>query len=217
MKKSADGIVASTLLFFNTIRKELRAIPIKFHYMFNLRDISKVFQGMLQCSVDTANSVEKMFALWYHELERIFSDRLVNHEDREWFINTASSISKRFGEGIEKGKIASGDLGISFTTVMTLETEERVYEEVDDMKKIMEFFESKMYEYNVETNGKLELVFFKEAIQHVLRISRVMVQPRGNAMLIGVGGSGKQSLSKISAYISQCRIEQLEIGKGYNG
>ena len=43
-----------------------------------------------------------------------------------------------------------------------------------------------------------------------------MIQPRGNAMLIGVGGTGKQSLSKISAFVSQCKTAQLEIGKGYN-
>jgi|688.fasta_scaffold2042498_1 hypothetical protein len=35
-------------------------------------------------------------------------------------------------------------------------------------------------------------------------------------MLIGVGGSGKQSLSKLSAFISKCKIQMLEIGKGYN-
>jgi len=58
-------------------------------------------------------------------------------------------------------------------------------------------------------SGKLDLVFFKEAIQHILRISRIVNQPRGNAMLIGVGGSGKQSLSKISAFISQSKIFQL--------
>jgi len=32
-------------------------IPSKFHYLFNLRDISKAFQGLLQCSVDTVNNV----------------------------------------------------------------------------------------------------------------------------------------------------------------
>ena len=92
---------------------------------------------------------------------------------------------------------------------MTLDTDEKIYEEVDEVKKVVDFLESKMYEFNVETNGKLQLVFFKEAIQHVLRISRIMVQPRGNAMLIGVGGSGKQSLSKISAFVSQCKVSQL--------
>lgn len=57
VKKAADGIIASTLIFYNTIKIELLPIPSKFHYQFNLRDISKLFQGMLQSSVDTANTV----------------------------------------------------------------------------------------------------------------------------------------------------------------
>ncbi len=68
VKKISDGIVLSTLEFYKQIRKELLPIPSKFHYLFNLRDISKVFQGILQCSVDYANSSEKMLALWAHEL-----------------------------------------------------------------------------------------------------------------------------------------------------
>ena len=78
-----------------------------------------------------------------------------------------------------------------------------------------EFLESKIYEYNVSSNGKLELAFFKEANQYILRISRILIEPRGNAMLIGVGGSGKQSLSKIAAFISLCSTQMLEMGKGY--
>ena len=66
-----------------------------------------------------------------------------------------------------------------------------------------------MYEYNMASSGKLELVFFKETVEHILKIFRVLSQPRGNAMLIGVGGSGKQSLSKLSSFIANCQISQL--------
>jgi dynein heavy chain, axonemal len=66
-----------------------------------------------------------------------------------------------------------------------------------------------MYEYNLESSGKLELVFFKETVEHILKIFRVLSQPRGNAMLIGVGGSGKQSLSKLASFIARCQISQL--------
>jgi dynein heavy chain len=55
----------------------------------------------------------------------------------------------------------------------------------------------------------LHLVFFNEAMEQILRICRIIRQPRGNAMLIGVGGSGKQSLSKLASFIMKCEKYQI--------
>lgn len=68
VKKTGEGLIAATLDFYRTIRKELLPIPSKFHYLFNLRDISRVFQGVLQCSVDNISNSEKLLSLWAHEL-----------------------------------------------------------------------------------------------------------------------------------------------------
>ena len=78
---------------------------------------------MLQCSVDTVNTVEKLNLLWYHEMERIFGDRLINEDDREWFMTNVSGISKRFGEGVDLDKVRKKELGVVFTTVTTIETD----------------------------------------------------------------------------------------------
>ena len=48
--RRAGGIVAATIEVYNSISAELLPTPAKFHYTFNLRDISKVFQGMLMIS-----------------------------------------------------------------------------------------------------------------------------------------------------------------------
>ena len=49
----------------------------------------------------------------------------------------------------------------------------------------------------------------------VCRIVRVIRQPRGNMLLVGVGGSGRQSLSRLSAYIISYSVFQIEVTRHY--
>lgn len=60
------------------------------------------------------------------------------------------------------------------------------------------------------------LVFFNQAIEHISRIARVLRQPRGNAMLVGVGGSGKQSLTRLACFIGEMKCCELELTRGFS-
>ena len=69
--------------------------------------------------------------------------------------------------------------------------------------------------YN-DVNAAMNLVLFEDAMSHILRINRILEMPRGNALLVGVGGSGKQSLSRLAAFISSLDMFQIQLRKGYS-
>lgn len=131
--------------------------------------------------------------LWIHESCRVFHDRLVCAEDKRWFTNlmvdlvqSAFRVDWKHEDLFESKPLIFGDFmkrGIPF--------EERQYDEVRDVptmsKVIMEYQE----EYNIDHVNKFDLVLFPECLQHISRICRILRQPRGNALLVGVGGSGK--------------------------
>lgn len=75
--------------------------------------------------------------------------------------------------------------------LLRLDAEDKLYEEILDKNKLFKMLEDKLTDYNISNTNKMDLVFFDDAINHICRISRILRQPRGNAMLIGVSGCGK--------------------------
>jgi dynein heavy chain len=225
--KLTTGIVNGTLEMYRAAMKDLLPTPSKSHYTFNLRDFSRVVAG-ISMSKPTSNFVpETMIRLWCHENLRVFGDRLTDDKDREWMLEAMKGMSaKHFGKkfddvfkNIRKGDETTRDdiRSLFFGKYMNpdLTDDQRVYEEVQSVEEITTVMENHLGEYNAMSKKPMNLVLFLFAIEHVSRVARVLDMPGGNALLVGVGGSGRQSVSRLAAHICDFEVIQIEISKQY--
>ena len=229
---TSKAIVAATIGIYDTISAKLLPTPTKSHYTFNLRDLSKVFQGLTAGIAELMKTKEDFVRIWCHECMRVFHDRLVSDDDRKWFNGELGVAVKRNFTldyltqiaGVATGPGASvnaseaeGSLPLMFGNYIDTKAppERRKYQQITDrdaMHRAMEFF---LEDYNAMTTKPMSLVLFDNAIEHVSRISRIIQQPHGNALLMGVGGSGRKSLTTLAVSISEFKLVQIEISKAY--
>nr|PNR26425.1 hypothetical protein PHYPA_031000 [Physcomitrium patens] len=214
IQSCGEDIVRGSIEIYNTIRKELLPTPAKSHYTFNLRDLSKVIQGILQADPQQCKAKETIISLWVHEAMRVFSDRLVNSDDRAWFENNISKqLDARFGLPWEF--LFESSKPLVFCDFYHPGSEPPIYEKVDDIHALQKIAENYLEEYNSTSSAPMKLVLFLDAVEHLARICRVIRLPLGNALLLGVGGSGRQSLTRLAAFVEEYEIFQIEIAKGY--
>ena len=210
--------VQATIEMYLQIIRTMLPIPAKFHYTFNLRDVAKVFQGILMCEPYKIADDDKYAKLWLHECTRVFADRLCTKEDIEEFQAIACDILQmKFKVKWSKPEEAFGPgKEIVFSNILTLESETQYYELIENKEKLLQSLHEKLGNYNLSSPSKMDLVFFEDAVRHVMSIMRILMQPRGNAMLIGVSGSGKQSLTTLAAFILEQTSFQVKLSKNFD-
>ncbi|DBB17907.1 TPA: hypothetical protein ACH3X3_002922 [Trebouxia sp. C0006] len=224
--KLAKPLVAASLEVYETIQKELLPTPTKSHYTFNLRDVSKVIQGLTRAGpVVEENSL--VTGLWVHETLRVFYDRLINDDDRTWLTGLLSGVTeKHFKEKLPRvlglgnttpdaATMTTGVRGLMFGDYMVPGAEPRVYTQISDPNKMLLVLKEYLSDYNAISKKPMQLVLFQFALEHVSRICRIITSPGGHALLVGLGGSGRQSLTRLAAHMQEYDIFQIEISKSY--
>lgn len=86
---------------------------------------------------------------------------------------------------------------------------DRQYTEIPSVSTALAAVEEALADYNATSKRPMHLAMFLYALEHVSRISRLMKQPGGHMLLIGVGGSGRQSLAKLAAHMAGAELFQV--------
>ncbi|XP_060515880.1 dynein beta chain, ciliary [Cylas formicarius] len=209
--KLCENTVAASVALHHKISQIFLPTAIKFHYIFNLRDMSNIFQGLLFSTNDCLTQPSDLVRLWVHESQRVYGDKLTEEKDIDAFSKLQLDVFKKNFEEIDESVVFekpiiychfAGGIG------------EPKYMPLIEWSTLQKLLNEAMSSYN-DLVAAMNLVLFEDAMMHVCRINRILESPRGSALLVGVGGSGKQSLARLAAFISSLEVCQIQLKKGY--
>jgi dynein heavy chain len=209
--KQSKNICNATIDLLETMSKSPKFKPssTKFHYSFTMRDISNVFQGLVTSKPSTLTEME-FIRLWFHECTRVFGDRLIDQNDVDAFNDVLKQLSKKNFADLDQDKVTEEPLLFG-----SFIHKEKAYTPITNYSDLKASLETYLADYN-ENNAELPLVLFEMAMNHVVRIARIIANPKGNAFLIGVGGSGKQSLTRLASWICGYEVFQIAVTRLYS-
>ncbi|XFF88688.1 hypothetical protein AB1E18_014907 [Capra hircus] len=211
VQKMSSHLVASALALHQKVTSTFLPTAIKFHYVFNLRDLSNIFQGLLFSTAEILKFPLDLVRLWLHEAERVYGDKMVDEKDQDTLRRVTITSTKKFFDDLgDELLFAKPNVFCHFAHGIG----DPKYLPVTDLAPLNKLLVEVLDSYN-EVNAVMNLVLFEDAVAHICRINRILESPRGNALLVGVGGSGKQSLSRLAAYISALDVFQITLKKGY--
>lgn len=249
IRTAGKNLVMATMEIHKLALQNLLPTPAKTHYTFNLRDFSRVIQGLTMTVPSAYQQTSSIIRLWIHEVYRVYYDRLIADDDRVWFFGamkqTAQSVlavdlNSFLAHLIPSGRkelqeedlraLMFGDF-VPMATLRQIQSEsgakdgsdaepvetkpKRIFTELTDITELTDLVKTELGKFNTLSKTKMDLVLFRFAVEHIVKICRILKLPGGNALLLGVGGSGRQSLTRLAASIAGYDLVQIEISKSY--
>jgi dynein heavy chain 1, cytosolic len=154
-----------------------------------------------------------LIRLWAHEGLRLFCDRLVTPAERSWCEATLDSVAAaHFDIASDAPYDTDSDSPLARPLLYSAWLSQH-YSAVQ-RGPLRDFVAARLRVF-YEEELDVPLVVFDDALDHVLRIDRVLRQPMGHLLLVGESGAGKTVLSKFVAWMNGLAVFQVKAGRGY--
>ena len=173
----AQQFSSAAILLHSKIVQKFLPSAVKLTYTWSMRELDRVFGGLCEMIPDAYESPMDVAKLMVHECIRTFSDRMNTDADSEIFLGIMKEVfSKELAE-IKSMKFEELFEQQTFTGFHQQIGGMPAYLPIESRESLRELLESKLEEYN-ESNTIMDLVLFRDAIDHVCRIARIIAKPR---------------------------------------
>lgn len=178
------------------------------HYVYSPRELTRWVRGIYEAIRPLDNlSLEGLIRIWGHEALRLFQDRLVDEDERQWTNDLVRQIALEhfptadIEQALHAPILFSNWLSKSYVSV--------------EREQLREFVKARLRTF-CEEEVDVPLVLFNDVLENALRIDRVFRQPQGHLILIGTSGSGKTTLSRFVAWMNGLSIFQIKVHGNYS-
>ena len=207
-------IIQSTIAIYNTLRDSLLPVPEKAHYIFSLSDIEKLMDGCTLLPKELSDNKKMYTRIWVHECLRVFNDRLTSTNDTAiLFEKIKHCVKTIFRENFDSAFEHLGKVD-GFVTEYNLrnltfgdfiEVEERkFYQEIISFDEFSKQARTTIDTYVAgNTSDPIEVMLFKYSMENICKICRVLCQPSGNILLLGEGGTGRETSARVAAVLKE--------------
>ena len=182
LRAYAEPLTDSMVSFYLASQKRFTS-DIQAHYIYSPRELTRWVRGIYEAIKPLESlSVEGLVRVWAHEGLRLFQDRLVTEDEKNWTDeNIDSTAMTHFPTLNQEEALIRPILFSNWTS--------KNYVPVD-REILREYIKARLKVFH-EEELDVQLVLFNDVLDHVLRIDRVFRQIQGHLLLIGVSGSGK--------------------------
>lgn len=202
----ADALTNAMVDFFTQTSSRFTA-DMQPHYIYSPREMTRWVKGIAEAIEPLPTlDLDGLVRLWAHEALRLFQDRLVRNDEREWTESAIDTVARQHfidancSNALKRPILYSNWLSKDYVPV--------------DQTELRDFVQARLKVFN-EEELDLQLVLFDEVLDHVLRIDRVFRQNQGHILLIGMPGAGKTTLARFVAWMNGLSIFQVKVHNNY--
>ncbi|KAM3424381.1 Dynein heavy chain, cytoplasmic [Cercospora zeina] len=203
----ADALTQAMIQVYMLSQKRFTP-EIQPHYVYSPRELTRWVRAVYEAirPLETL-SLEGLVRIWAHEALRLFSDRLIADDERDWTEETVNRVAiEHFPNldeetALQRPILFSNWLSKNYVPVAR--------------DQLRDFVKARLRTF-CEEELDVPLILFNDVLEHVLRIDRVFRQPQGHLILIGVSGSGKTTLSRFVAWMNGLSVFQIKVHGRYS-